>query len=69
MAGMLELSDQEFRRTMINMQPWILIGRTHAEAPTLWPPDSKSPLTGKDPDARKDWRKKEKGAAEDEMVR
>ena len=45
-------------------QPWIFIGRTNAEAPILWPPDTKSQLFGKDPDAGK-----EKGAAEDEMVR
>ena len=52
-------------------QPWIFIGRTDAktEAPILWPPDVKSQLTGKDPDAGKDWRQKEKGAAEDEMAR
>ena len=52
-------------------QPWIFIGRTvaEAEAPTLWPPDAKSWLTGKDPDGRKDWRPKEKGTAENEMVR
>ena len=31
----------------------ILIGRTHAEAPILWPSDEKSRLTGKDPDAEK----------------
>ena len=39
-------------------QPWILIGRTDAEpeALILWPPDAKSQLTGKDPDAGKDWR-------------
>ena len=37
-------------------QPWVLIGRTaaEAEAPILWPPDVKSGLTAKDPDARKD---------------
>ena len=29
------------------------IGRTEAEAPILWPPDVKSQLTGKDPDAGK----------------
>ena len=40
-----------------------------AEAPILWPPDAKSQLIGKDPDAGKDWRQKEKGAAGDEMVR
>ena len=50
---------------------WIFIGRTHAEAetPILWPLDSKSQLIGKDPKTRKEWRQKEKGAAEDEMVR
>ena len=50
-------------------QPWILIGRTDAEAdaPILWPPDRKSQLTGKDPDAGKDWRQ-EKGMTEDEVI-
>ena len=45
-------------------------GRTddEAEAPILWPPDVKSQLIGKDSDAGKDWRQKEKGAAEDETV-
>ena len=39
-------------------QPWIFIGRTgaEAEAPVLWPPDVKSQLIGKEPDAGKDWR-------------
>ena len=50
-------------------QPWIFIGRTDAEAPILWPCNAKSWLTGKDPEAGKDWRQKEKEAAEDEMVR
>ena len=51
-------------------QPWTYIGRTDAEgeAPLLWPPDVKSQLIGKDPDAGKDWRQEEKGTAEDEMV-
>ena len=39
-----------------------------AEASILWPPDAKSWLIGKDPDAGKDWRKKEEGTAEDEVV-
>ena len=39
-----------------------------AETPIPWPPDEKSQLIGKDPDDRKDWRQKEKGEAEDEMV-
>ena len=38
------------------------------ETPILWPPDAKNWLTGKDPDAGKDWRQEEKGAAEDETV-
>ena len=44
-------------------QPWIYIGRTDAkaEAPILWPPDAKSWLMWKDPDAGKDWRQEEKG--------
>ena len=50
-------------------QPRILIGRTEAEVPILWPPDVKSQLTGKDPDAGKDQRQKDTRAAEDEMVR
>ena len=51
-------------------QSWIFIGRTDAkaEAPILWPPDMKNWLTGKDPDAGKDWRQEEKGMTEDEMV-
>ena len=50
-------------------KPWIFIGRTdaEAEAPVFWSPDVKSQLIGKDPDAGKDWRQKEKRAAEDEM--
>ena len=51
-------------------QCWIFIGRTDAgaEAPVLWPPDVKNWLIGKDPDAGKDWKQKEKRVAEDEMV-
>ena len=50
-------------------QPWIFIGRTdaEAEAPVLWPPDVKSQLIRKDPDAGKDWRQEEE-TTEDEMV-
>ena len=50
-------------------QSWIFIGRNDAESPVLWPPDAKSQLIGKDPSDGKDWRPKEKGVAEDEMVR
>ena len=51
-------------------QSWIFIGRTDAEAetPIFWPPDEKNWLTGKAPDAGKDWRREEKGMTEDEMV-
>ena len=49
---------------------WVFIGRTdvEAETPKLWPPDAKSWLIGKDPDAGRDWGKEEKGTAEGEMV-
>ena len=46
-----------------------LEGLAEAEARILWPPDVKSWLTGKNPDAGKDWRQNEKRAAENEMVR
>ena len=51
-------------------QPWIFTGRIDAEAkaPLLWPPDAKSWLVGKDPDAGKDWRQEEKRVTEGEMV-
>ena len=51
-------------------QSWMFIGRTDAEAetPILWPPDGKSWLSRKDPNAGKDWRQEEKGITEDEMV-
>ena len=54
----------------IGNQPWIFIGRTDAEAkiPILWPPDEKSWLIGKHPDAGKDWGQEEKGTTEDEMI-
>ena len=50
-------------------QPWIFIGRTDAEVPILWPPDSKSWLIGKDPDVGKDWGQEDKGVTEDEIIR
>ena len=51
-------------------QSWIFIGRTDAEdeASILWPPEEKSQLIGKDPDAGKDWGQEEKGVTEDEIV-
>ena len=49
---------------------WTFIEWTDAEAkaPILWPSDIKSWLSGKDPDAGKDWGHEEKGAREDEIV-
>ena len=51
-------------------QSWIFIRGTDAEAetPILWPPDTKSWLILKDPDAGKDWGQEKKGTTEDEMV-
>ena len=51
-------------------QPWIFIGRTDAEAEAsiLWPPNTKSWLIGKDPNAGKVWRQEEKELTEDKMV-
>ena len=45
-------------------QSWIFIRRidAEAEAPIIWPPDAKSQLSEKDPDAGEKWRQKEKRA-------
>ena len=50
-------------------QPWLFTGRTdvEAEAPILWPPDAKSQVIGKDPDAGNDWGQ-ENRATEDEII-
>ena len=51
-------------------QSWVFIGRTdvEAETPIFWPPDVKSWLIWKGPDAGKDWGRVEKGSTEDETV-
>ena len=51
-------------------QSWVFTGRTdvETETPILWPPDAKSWLIGKDPDAGRAWGQEEKGMTEDEMV-
>ena len=49
-------------------QPWMVIGRTDAEAPVLWLRNVKRQFTGKDSDAGKNWGQEEKGMTEDEMV-
>ena len=52
-------------------QSWVFSGRTdvEAETPILWPPDEKSWIIWKDPDAGKDRRQEEKWMTEDEMAR
>ena len=54
-----------YRRSVLN-----ILGRTdtEAKAPILWPPDAKSQLLRKDPDAGKDWRQEKKEVTEDEMI-
>ena len=49
---------------------WVFFGRNNAKTETLllWPPDAKSRLIGKDPDAGRDWGQEEKGTIEDEMA-
>ena len=49
-------------------QSWIFTERNTAEAPILQPPDAKTWLIRKDPDAGKDWRQEEKGMTEVDMV-
>ena len=51
-------------------QSWVFIGKTDADAetPIFWPPDVKKWLTGKDPDAGRDWGQEDKGLTEDEMA-
>ena len=51
-------------------QSWVFIGRTdvEAETPILWPPNAKSWLIWKDPDAGKDWGQEEKRTTVDEMA-
>ena len=51
-------------------QLWIFIGRKDAEAepPIFWPPNAKSQLIGKDPDAGEDWGQEERGETEDQML-
>ena len=58
------------KRSNQGNQPWMFIGRTDAEAEALilWPPSANSQLTGKDPDAGKNWGQEEKGSTDNEMV-
>ena len=66
------LKSKEINQSILKeISPEYSLEGNDAEAETLilWPPNSKSWLTGKDPDAGRDWGQKEKGVAEDEMVR
>ena len=51
-------------------ESWVFFGRTdvEAETPILWPPEAKRWLIWKDPNAGKDWRQKEKGMTEDDII-
>ena len=51
-------------------QSWIFFAKTDAEpeTPILWPPDAKSWLIWRDPDAGKDWGQEDKGTTQDEMA-
>ena len=51
-------------------QSWMFIGGTDAEAEgsAVWPPDVKSQVIRKDPNAGEDWGEKEKGAIEDKII-
>ena len=49
-------------------ESWTIKKDVEAETSVLWPPDEKSWLIGKDPDAGKDWGQEEEGMTEDEMV-
>ena len=51
-------------------QSWVFFGRNDAKAetPVLWPPHVKSRFIGKDPDAGRDWGRKEKGMTENEIT-
>ena len=61
---------RSFQSILKEISPGIVIGRTdiNAKVPIFSPPDANDWLTGKDPDDGKDWRQKEKGMKEDEMV-
>ena len=54
------------RKSMLNIHRK---NRGWSQTPILWPPDAKSWLIGKDPEAGKDWKQEKKGTTEDEMVR
>ena len=61
--------DSEINQSILKeISPEYSLEGLNAEAPILWPPDTKNWLIRKDPDAGKDWRWEEKRMTEDEMV-
>ena len=62
------LDSKEIKVNAKGNQSWTFTRKTDTEVPIFWPPDVKSRLIRKDPDAGKDWRQEEKGMTEDEMV-
>ena len=65
--GLSSTGDREDRISTHLLRGHNLTHNAEPEAPILWPPDAKSQIIGKDPDAGKDWGQ-EKGTTEDEMV-
>ena len=55
-------------KTLKGIPSWILIAKTDAEVPILWPPDAKSQFIGKDSHAGKNCGQEEKRVTEDEMI-
>ena len=64
-----EGDDRGLNGHKFDSRSWWWTGRPGAETPILWPLDVKSRLIEKDPGAGKYWKQKEKGVAEDKMVR
>ena len=61
-------ADDRFSNVLSYQNKILAILGSEAEAPILWPPDAKGWLTGKDPEAGRDWGQEEKGATEDETL-
>ena len=68
LENLLECNEIQAVYPKVN-QSWVLLEELNMNLKLLlWPPDAKSWLIGKDPDAWKFWRREEKGMTEDEMV-
>ena len=62
------LDSKEIKLVLKEINPEFSLEGLMLKLPIFWPPDEKCWFIGKDPDAGKDWRQKEKWAIEDEMV-